>query len=122
LRPCNTKAKARRADVLTWESTADDVNGNSIGSKPFGCKCADVFIARNLRPMLGQYFAGEWLNFTKGHGSKAARPFKAKAKAAYAAEQIKDAQGFHAGAIRRAILMLRFVMPAKGPHCQPVAS
>jgi len=45
--------------------------------------------------MFRQHAAGERFNLAEGDGLKTARAFKAKAKAAYAAEQIKEAQLAH---------------------------
>jgi hypothetical protein len=45
--------------------------------------------------MFRKHLAGEWFNFAESDGFKSACAFKAKAEAAYAAEQIEDAQLCH---------------------------
>jgi hypothetical protein len=45
--------------------------------------------------MFRKHLAGEGFNFAECDGFKSACAFKAKAKAAYAAEQIEDAQLCH---------------------------
>jgi hypothetical protein len=40
--------------------------------------------------MFCQYFAGKFFNLAEGNGFKAARPLKAKAKSADAAEKIEN--------------------------------
>ena len=49
----------------------------------------------NARPMFRQHTAGKIFDFAEGDSLKTARAFKAKAKAAYAAEQVKEAQLAH---------------------------
>jgi len=48
--------------------------------------------------MLRQYAAGEFLDFAERDGLETARPLKAKAKAAYAAKQVENAQLGHSPA------------------------
>jgi hypothetical protein len=59
-------AKSCKADVLAWEPAADDIDGNSIGSKSFCGKGAHVVIAGDAWPVLGEDFARERFNFTEG--------------------------------------------------------
>lgn len=82
-------------NVLTWEPTADDINGNSIGSKAFCGKLADVGVAGNIWPVLCEDSTGEVLDFAEGDGFESACSFEAKTKSSNAAEKIKDAQLAH---------------------------
>lgn len=59
--------------------------------------------------MFRQNAAGEWFNFAEGDGFKPACPLKAKAKAADAAEQVKDAQ-LHSPA-PMPIISIRYRLP-----------
>jgi hypothetical protein len=85
-RAVQARAWSSDANVLTWEPAANDVNGNSIGSKPVGGKGSNVVIAGDLGPVLRKHATGEGFNFAEGNGFKAARALKAKAETAYAAE------------------------------------
>jgi hypothetical protein len=74
---------------LAWVSAANNVNW------PFNVRSfqgSDVWEARHVRPVLPQDSAGKRFVFTEGDGLKSARPFKAKAETAYAAEQVQNAQ------------------------------
>ena len=46
-------------------------------------------MARNIRPMLRQYFLTELILFAECNGSKGTGPFKPKAEAANAGEKIE---------------------------------
>ncbi len=69
-------------EVLTWKSARDDINGNSIGSKPLSGKGANVVINGNLGPVLGQYLAGERLDLAERDRLEAASALKAEREAA----------------------------------------
>ena len=47
----NSSLRSRAADILTGETSADDINGNSIGSKSVCGECSDIFITWDLRPV-----------------------------------------------------------------------
>jgi hypothetical protein len=89
------------ANVLAGKPTSDNVNGNSIGSKSFCGKGADIIVAGDVRPVLGEDFARERFDFAERDGFKAgvfsviSCPFKAKREAAYPAKKIEDAQLGH---------------------------
>jgi hypothetical protein len=83
------------ADVLTWEPAADDIDGNSIGSKSLCGKGADIIVTGDIGPVLGEDFARERFDFAEGNGFKSACSFKAKAKPSDAREKIEDAELFH---------------------------
>ncbi len=89
------KSAARRRKVLAGEPSADDINGNSIGSKSACGKGSNVIVNRNLRPVLGKNLTGKGLDLAEGDGFKAARALKTKGEAANPAEQIKDSQLAH---------------------------
>ena len=86
------KAFSGNADALAREAPGDDIDGNSIGSESCAGKGANIVIAGDSGPMFRQNAAGEGFDFAKGYGFKAARPLKAKAEAADAGKQVKDAQ------------------------------
>lgn len=73
---------SRIAKVLTREPAADDVNGNSIGSKPLCGEGSNVVITGHLWPVLRKHATGKGFDFAEGDGFKAARAFKAEAKSA----------------------------------------
>jgi hypothetical protein len=77
---------------LAGETSADNVNGNSIGSKSLCGKFAHVSVAGDAGPMLCKHSAGEMFDFAKCDGFKSASAFEAKAKSPYAAEKIKNPQ------------------------------
>lgn len=80
------------ADVLAREPAADDVNGNSIGSKPLCGEGSDVIVTGDLGPMLRQHTAGEGFDFAEGDRLESARPLKAEGEAANTAEKVEDAE------------------------------
>jgi hypothetical protein len=84
-----------RAEWLAWESTTDDIDGNSIGSKSLARKGSYIVIAGHLRPVFRQHPPAEWIDFAKGNGLKAARALKAKVEAADPSEQGEDAEAAH---------------------------
>ncbi len=65
------------ADVLAREPSADDVNGNSIGSKPLGGEVSDVMVDGNSGPMLGEHPARELFDFAEGDGLETAGALQA---------------------------------------------
>ena len=87
---------ACNANIGTRETSADDIDGNSVSGQSVGCESYNVFINWNLRPVFLENGAGVRLDFAEGDGFKAACSLKAKAKSAYTAEQIEDAQLAHA--------------------------
>lgn len=93
---------AGRRKVLAREPTADDINGNSIGSKSLCGKFSHVAVARDAGPVLGEDFAGELFDFAERDGFKAivwatfmSGALQPKAKAADAREKIEDAELGH---------------------------
>src|SRR5690606_18081632 len=85
---CEASALSCKADVLAGEPAADDIDGNSIGSKSLCGKLAHVSVAGDIGPVLCEHSAGEVFDFTERDRFKAARPFEAKAKSSYAAEKV----------------------------------
>jgi hypothetical protein len=86
---------ASDTDVLARKPARDDINGNSISSNSLCGKGADVVVAGDIRPVLGEDFARERFNFAEGDGFKTACSFKAKGKSSYAREKVKDAELMH---------------------------
>ena len=84
---------AGRADVLAGESSADDVNPNSICSQAFGGKGSNVLVAGDAWPMLFEDGAAERLDFTERDGSHSGS-FEPEAESADAAEKVEDIHGF----------------------------
>jgi hypothetical protein len=89
---------------LAWESSGDDINaGNSIGSKSFCGKGADIIVAGDVRPVLGEDFAGDLFDFAERDrfeaivfGTFHCGALKPKAETADSRKQIEDAQFAHA--------------------------
>ena len=73
---------------LAWITAANNVNWSNVVASQF----AHVAVDRCARPMLRQNAAREFLDLAEGDSFKSARAFKAKAEAADAAEQVKDAK------------------------------
>ena len=88
------QAKARafacERDVLAWEPPDNDINGNSIGSKPVCGEFANVMVARHLWPVFRQHAAGEFLDLAERDGLETASAFQPKREAADTAEEIED--------------------------------
>ena len=82
-------------NVLAWEPSAYDINGNSIASKSVGCEFSDITIARHLGPMFRQYAAREFLNLAEGDRLKPARALKTQRKSTHARKQVEDVQLAH---------------------------
>jgi hypothetical protein len=97
-KPC---AFACGANVLAGEAAADDINGNSIGSKLVCGKFSHVSVARNVWPVLGEDAAREVFNFAERDCFKAGAfavigcPFQPQREAAYSRKKIKNAQLAH---------------------------
>jgi hypothetical protein len=87
-------APTGQANVLTGKTGCNDVDTAAAGAG----KGADIVIAGDVRPVLGEDFARERFDFAEGDGFKSACSFKAKAKPSDAREKIKDAQLSHATA------------------------
>lgn len=85
----NPSLTSRCANVLAREPAADDIDGNSIGSKSFAGKLAHVAVAGDIGPVLGEDAAGEVFDFAEGNGFKAASPFQSEGKSTDAAEQVQ---------------------------------
>lgn len=86
------RAAARVAKVLTREPAADDIDGNSIGSKAFCGKGPDVVIARHLGPVLRKHATGEGFDLAKRNRLKTARALQPQREPADAGEQVQHAQ------------------------------
>jgi hypothetical protein len=100
-RTIEARPASSQGNVLTGESPADRIDGNSIGSKPLGGKGSDVIVAGDLGPMLRQHAPTEGFDLAKGDGLESARPFQAQAEAANAGKEVQDAQGGSALGRRR---------------------
>jgi hypothetical protein len=99
---CEASAKSCKANVLAREPAADDIDGNSIGSKSFAGKGADIIVAGDVRPVLCEDFAGELFDFAERDCFKAivcgtfqCGALQPKGEAANSAEQIEEAQLCH---------------------------
>jgi hypothetical protein len=73
---------ASKGNVLAREPAADDINGNSIGSKSCCGKISDIFVAGDIRPMFRQDLAAERIDLAEGLRLEAARALQPKAEAA----------------------------------------
>lgn len=101
----NANLLSRATDILAWEPTCNDINGiNSICAQSFCGKGADIVIAGDIGPVLGEDFARERFDFAEGDGFKSACSFKAKGEPSDSREKIEDAQ---------LAFFVRFVI---GPH------
>lgn len=87
----HARAKSSNRQVLAGKPSADDVNGNSIGSKSFCGEGSDVIVARDLGPVFRQHAAAEWFDLAERDGLEAACALKAEREAADAAKQVQDA-------------------------------
>lgn len=74
-------------NVLTGEAPTNDVNGNSIGSKPCRGEVSDVAIAGNVWPVFMKDTAGELLNLAKCNSLETASAFKAQVETANPGKQ-----------------------------------
>ena len=104
--PCNFSPKARAfsrqprsealiADILAWEASADNVDGGDFLASQF----ADISVAGDTGPVLGEDAAGELFDFTECDGLETACSFEAKAKSSNAGKEIENAQLVHAAAL-----------------------
>jgi hypothetical protein len=84
--------RSGQTDVLAGEPAADDIDGNSIGSKSLCGKLPHVPIAGDIGPVLGEDAAGEVFDFAERDRLETACAFEAKAEPSNTREQIKDAQ------------------------------
>jgi hypothetical protein len=83
---------ASEGNVLAREPAADDIDGNSIGSKPCAGEGSHVVVAGNVWPVLGKHSSTERINLAEGDGCEAAGTFEAKAEPSDAGKQIKYAK------------------------------
>jgi len=88
-RACKTSSLAGDTDVLAWESSAYEVDGDSIGSKLSCCELSDVGVAGNIGPMFGEYCSAVGLDFAEGNGSHSGS-LESEREAADAAEEVED--------------------------------
>ena len=89
--PLTVKSRTPTSDgyVLAGKSARNDVNGNSIGSKPLCGEGSHVIVTGDLGPMLRQHTAGEGFDFAEGDRLESARPLKAEGEAANTRKQIE---------------------------------
>jgi hypothetical protein len=80
------------ADILAGESAADGIHGNSVCCQARRCEGSNVIVARNLRPMLCENGAREWLDLAESDGLEA-RTLQAEGEAADAAEKVQKVHG-----------------------------
>lgn len=93
-----TLARARQTDVLAREAANDAIRFDSVMSERFGRQSANISVAGDVGPVLGEDAAGELFDFAEGDGLETACAFEAKAKPSYAGKQVEDAQLAHATA------------------------
>lgn len=93
-RSIQASAKSCERQILAREPSADDIDGNSIGSKSLCGEFSNVMIARHLWPVFRQHAAGKFFNFAKGDRLKPAGAFQPKTETADPAEQVEDTQLF----------------------------
>jgi hypothetical protein len=85
-----TSAFAGKADILAWEAAADDINSNSVCRQPLSGEAPDIFVLRDIGPMLSQNSATEWIDLAERNGFKSSGSLKTKREAADARKQIED--------------------------------
>jgi hypothetical protein len=83
----DSRALAGGTDVLTGESAADDINGNSVCPEPIGSELLNVSIDRNLGPVLAENAAAELIDLAERDGLEPARAFQAEVESADAREK-----------------------------------
>jgi len=76
---------------LAWEAAADDIRGNSIGSKPCGGEGSHVVVAGDAGKVLGEDVSTEGLDLAERDGSHSG-PLEPEAETADPAEKIEDIQ------------------------------
>jgi len=88
------KTELRPADrkILTREPSADDINGNSIGSKSVCGEFSHVGVAGDVGPVLCKDTSGELLYFAESYGFETAGALKTERKSADAGKQIEHPQ------------------------------
>jgi hypothetical protein len=79
-------------DVLAWEPAADDIDGNSIGSKAACGEGSDVIVAGDLWPVLRQDAAAERFDLAEGDGLEPARALQPEAEAANPREEVQHVE------------------------------
>jgi hypothetical protein len=79
-------------DVLARKTSANDIDGNPIGSERCFGEFSDISINRNLGPMLVQDADSEWLDLAEGDRLEPTRAFQAQIEAANACEERQHAQ------------------------------
>lgn len=94
-RAIEARRKTGDAKVLAREAPADDIDGNSIGSKSVTGQRPYIIITGNVGPVLRQHTPRKVFDLAEGDRLKAARAFKPEAEPADSAEKIEDAQLFH---------------------------
>ena len=67
-----SKAGTARRKVLAGKASTDDIDGNSIGSKPLCGEFSNIMVARHLWPVFRQHAAGEFLNLAERYGLETA--------------------------------------------------
>jgi hypothetical protein len=70
-RSCKTSALSCDADVLAGEASADDIDGDSIGSQSLCCEGAYVVVAGDAWPVLGEDSPGVRFALAEGDGTHA---------------------------------------------------
>lgn len=85
----NSRSLSSFGQVLAGESSADDIDGNSIGSKSVMGERPYIVIAGDRRPVFRQHAAGKFFDLAKGDRLETARALQAETEAADAAEQVQ---------------------------------
>ena len=86
--PCN-------ADILTRETPADDIDGNSICCKSLGSEGPHVVVLPDIGPVLSQDRPAVRLDLAERDGAESSGSLKAKAEPSYPAEQVQNTQLIH---------------------------
>jgi hypothetical protein len=94
---------------LAGEAARNDIDGNSIGSKPCRGEFSNVIVAGHLGPVFRQNLPAEWFNFAEGNRFIAARALQTEREATDPAEEVEDAQLAHAATLT-------------APHCFSTAT
>jgi len=79
---------ASNADVLTRESSRDDIGSTNLKSS----ELAHVVVARHVGPVSGEDTTAVGVDFAERDGSEAAGSFKAEAEAANARKEVEDSK------------------------------
>jgi hypothetical protein len=75
-------------NILTGEPAADCIDGNSVCFQSLSGELANIFIDRDIGPMLFENSPAERFDLAERDSLEAARSFQAEAEPAYAGEQI----------------------------------